>query len=101
MRMMMTATFPLEPFNTMVRAGTAGAKIGAIVEELDPQAVYFVEQEGQRTAVLIIEVLDQSRIPYYSEPFFLTFNASCRFSIAMTPDDLGKAGLDQLGKRWG
>jgi len=34
-------------------------------------------------------------------PFFLNFNADCEFRIAMSPEDLGKAGLDELGKKWG
>jgi len=32
--------------------------------------------------------------------FVLTFNANVEFRIAMTPDDLKKAGLDKLGKQW-
>jgi hypothetical protein len=35
-----------------------------------------------------------------AEPFFLKFNASCRFRIAMVAEDLAKAGLDALGQRW-
>lgn len=100
MRMMMTATLPIEPFNSLVRDGTIGSKIGSILEELAPEAAYFVEQEGQRAAVLIVDVPDQTKIPFYAEPFFLVFKAECRFRIAMTPEDLGKAGLDKLGKRW-
>jgi len=34
-----------------------------------------------------------------SSPFFLNFNADCEFRIAMSPEDLGKAGLDELGKK--
>ena len=36
-----------------------------------------------------------------AEPFFLNFNADCRFRIVMTPEDLGKAGLDALADKWG
>jgi hypothetical protein len=31
----------------------------------------------------------------------LTFNADTKFRIAMTPDDLARAGLDELGGKWG
>ena len=41
-----------------------------------------------------------SRVPSLSEPFFLHFNADCSFHIVMSPDDLKKAGLDELGKKW-
>jgi hypothetical protein len=98
--MMLTATFPIEPFNSMVREGTAGDTIQTILSEIKPESCYFVEQDGKRTAVLIINVQDQSRIPFYAEPFFLKFDAKCEFRIAMTPDDLDKAGLEKLGKMW-
>lgn len=101
MRMLLTATMPHEPFNTLVRQKKAGAIVGRIMETLKPQAAYFTEMGGRRTAVLVVEVADASRIPFFAEPFFLAFNADCQFSIAMTPEDLGKAGLDQLGEQWG
>jgi hypothetical protein len=100
MRMMMTASFPLEPFNAMVRNGSVGPTLKKILADLKPEAAWFVEEEGKRGGVFIVEVPDQSRIPFFAEPFFLLFNAECRFRIAMTPDDLGRAGLDELGKKW-
>jgi hypothetical protein len=100
MRIMLTANFPHEPFNTLVRDNKAGQILTRIMDELKPEAVYFTEQHGMRCAVLIIDVTDASRIPTYAEPFFLNFNADCRFRIVMTPADLGKAGLDELGRKW-
>ena len=100
MRMMLTASLPNEPFNSLVRAGEAGHIMQDILAELKPEAAYFVEDDGKRCAVLVINVADQSRIPSFAEPFFLKFNASCKFRIAMTAEDLGKAGLEALGKRW-
>ena len=100
MRMLLTASFPHEPFNSMVRTGTAGAVLGKILETLKPEAVYFTEEHGSRCAVLVVEVADQSRIPTFAEPFFLNFNADCRFRIVMSPEDLNRAGLDELGDKW-
>ena len=34
------------------------------------------------------------------EPFFLKFNASCKFDVATSPDDLARSGLEDLGKKW-
>jgi hypothetical protein len=51
--------------------------------------------------VAIIDVADASMIPSFSEPFFLNFNAECEFRIAMSPEDLGNAGLEKLGEKWG
>jgi hypothetical protein len=100
MRMMLTASIPHEPFNTLVRENKAGQIINRILEELKPEAAYFTEQHGMRCAVLIVNVADASRVPSFAEPFFLNFKADCRFRIAMTPADLGQAGLDDLGRKW-
>ncbi len=100
MRMLMNVRFPHEPFNTLVKEGPAGEIIRRILDDLKPESIYFTEQGGTRGAVAIIDVDDSSRIPSFSEPFFLNFNADCEFRIAMSPEDLGKAGLDELGKKW-
>ena len=100
MRMLMTVRIPHEPFNTLVKKGTAGKIIHEILDDLKPESIYFTEQGGTRGAVAIINVEDPSRIPSFSEPFFLNFNADCEFRVAMSPEDLGNAGLDELGKKW-
>ena len=41
MRMMIDFRLPLEPFNSLVKSGTAGQKILEILEDLKPEAVYF------------------------------------------------------------
>ena len=100
MRMVLNVQMPHEPFNTLVREGKAGAIIGRILEDIKPEAVYFTEQDGTRGAVLVIDVKEPSAVPSFAEPFFLNFNADCRFRIAMSPEDLRKAGLAELGEKW-
>jgi hypothetical protein len=101
MRMLLNVTIPHEPFNTLVREKKAGQILGRILQELTPEAVYFTEENGTRGVLLVINVMDPSRVPSFSEPFFLNFNADCRFRIVMSPEELGRAGLDELGKKWG
>jgi len=101
MRMLLTVSFPHEPFNTLVRKKKAGKLLESILAELKPESCYFTEQHGTRGAIMVVEVADQSRIPFFAEPFFLNFNADCKFRIAMSPEDLAKANLDQLGEKWG
>jgi len=98
--MLMHVRFPLEPFNSAVRNGTAGEKIQRILESVKPEAVYFTEQNGHRGGTLVVNVKDSSEVPALAEPFFLTFNAEVEFRIAMTPEDLARSGLDVLGKKW-
>ena len=101
MRMLMQIKIPVEPFNTAVRDGSAGKKMQKIREAIKPEAAYFSEQDGCRGGVLVVDMKDASEIPRLAEPWFLTFNASVEFRVAMTPEDLGRAGLDELGKTWG
>ena len=100
MRMLLHVKFPHEPFNTAVRDGSAGKKIQRILDELKPEAVYFTEYQGRRGAIMIVNVEDPSKVPAFSEPWFLLFNADCEFHMVMTPADLAQAGLDALGKKW-
>jgi hypothetical protein len=99
--MLLTVTIPHEPFNTLVREKKAAAILGRILEALKPEAVYFTEENGTRAAVLVIDVAEPSRVPSFAEPFFLAFNADCRFHIVMSPDDLRRAGIEAIGEQWG
>lgn len=101
MRMLMNVTIPTNRFNEAVRNGTVGSKLRGILEELKPEAVYFTEQDGLRGAVLIVNLDDPAQVPVLAEPWFLAFDAKVKFQIAMTPEDLQRAGLESLGKKWG
>ena len=100
MRMLMQIQLPLEPFNSAIRDGSVGPKIQKILQAIKPEAAYFSEQNGKRGGVLVVNVNDPSDVPKLAEPWFLTFNAQVEFRIAMTPEDLGRAGLETLGKNW-
>ena len=100
MRILLHVKFPHEAFNAAVKDGTAGKKIQRILEELRPETVYFTEYQGRRGAIMIINLEDPSKVPSFAEPWFLVFNADCEFHVVMTPEDLAKAGLDSLGKKW-
>jgi hypothetical protein len=101
MRMLMHVKMPHEPFNSLVRKGTAGATIKRILDDIKPEAAYFTEFDGRRGAILIVDAADPSKVPALSEPFFLAFGADVHFHIVMSPEDLGRAGLDALGSKWG
>jgi hypothetical protein len=98
--MIMNVSIPCEPFNTLVRKGSAGKTIQKILEAIKPEAAYFTEQNGHRGALLIVDMKDSSAIPSLAEPWFLSFNADCNFRIAMTPEDLARSGLDRIAKSW-
>ncbi len=100
MKMLIDVEFPVEPFNTLVRNGTAGATIQKVLGDVKPEAAYFTARNGKRGGILVVDVADASKIPAIAEPFFLYFNASVQLSPFMTPEDLAKAGLEELGKKY-
>jgi hypothetical protein len=100
MKMLLDITLPHHTFNAAVKDGTVGAKLNRILDATGPEAVYFTEQDGQRGAVLIVELADPSKLPALVEPWMLLFEADIRLRPFMTPDDLMRAGLDAIGKEW-
>ena len=100
MRVMLRVTIPHREFNSAVKEGTVGRTLNRILEDAKPEAVYFTEHQGRRGAILVVDMDDSSQIPSYAEPWFLAFNADVEFAVAMTPDDLKRAGLENLGKSW-
>jgi len=100
MRILLHVTLPHEPFNTYVKDGSASAKMKRILDDLKPEAAYFAEFDGHRGGILIFDLQSASQIPAAAEPWFITFNADCHFHPVMLPEDLAKAGLDALGKKW-
>jgi len=52
---------PHEPFNTLVRKGSAGE----IIKELKPESIYFTEQGGARGTVAIVNINDSSEIRHF------------------------------------
>jgi hypothetical protein len=100
MRMLLHVRIPHEEFNAAVRDGSVGRKMKQILDETRAEAVYFTEYDGRRGAIMIINIKDPSEVPKFSEPWFLLFNADVQFHIAMTPEELGRAGLEEIGKKW-
>jgi hypothetical protein len=101
MKMLMMVECPNEPFNSLIKAGTAGQVIERILASIKPETAYFTEQDGMRGGIFLVDVNEPSDIPALAEPFFLNFNASCKFRIMLSAQDLQKADLGRLGQTWG
>lgn len=100
MRFLIKASMPLHETNRAIKDGMLSKKIQSILAELKPEAAYFMEENGRRTAILVVDIQNASQIPSVAEPFFLGLNAEVRFHAVMTPEDLGKSGLDNLAQKW-
>jgi hypothetical protein len=100
MRMLIHVKIPNKEFNAYVKDGSVGKKIKRIFDDIKPEAVYFTEYDGRRGLIFIVDVPEPSAVPKIAEPWFLMFNAEVQCHIVMSPDDLEKAGLDNLAKKW-
>jgi hypothetical protein len=95
MKLIVEASFPHEPFNSYVREGTVGAKIGETLQAIHPEVIYFTDSGVGRGLMMIVEIDNASQAPHVTEPLMLTFNASVHYRLAMAPDELASAGLDK------
>ena len=103
MRFLVKVNIPVEAGNRAAKAGTLGTTIHAILADLTPEAVYFTDDHGQRTAFLVVDMHDASQIPAIAEPWFLAFDASMEIHPVMVPADLIRAGsaIEVAAKTYG
>ncbi len=103
MRFLVKASWDIEAGNKLARDGTLGATVQSILEDLKPEAAYFLAENGERTAYLFVDLQDASQIPAVAEPWFLACDASIEIVPVMTPEDLAKAGpaIEQAVKKYG
>lgn len=103
MRFLLRASMSVEAANAAAKAGTLGSTIQSILAELKPEAAYFTDYEGRRTAFIILDMQDASQIPAIAEPWFLAFDASVELHAVMVPEDLAKAssGIEASARKYG
>jgi hypothetical protein len=94
MRFIITCRIPVDKGNELVKNGSLGSTIQSIMEELKPEAAYFVDIEGARGAYIIVNMDDASQIPPLVEPLMLALGASIEVHPVMILEDLGKATPD-------
>jgi hypothetical protein len=100
MKMLLQVRIPHKEFNEAVKDGSAGKKMRKIFQDSNAQSVFMTEFNGQRGALMIVDMNNESQIPALAEPWFLQFNADVEFHVVMSLDDLERAGLEDLGKKW-
>lgn len=94
MRFLLKASIPVEAGNRAAKEGRLAKTIESILADLKPEAAYFLDENGQRTAFIFFHIQDNSEIPKVAEPWMLAFNASIEMHPVMAPEDLMKAGTD-------
>lgn len=95
MRMMLRIQIPTATGNAAHANGELAKVIAESLERLKPEAAYFFPQDGKRTAMMVIDLEDPSKIPSVSEPLFRKLDAEVTLTPVMTAEDL-KKGLASL-----
>jgi hypothetical protein len=72
-----------------------------ILDATKPESAYFTERDGHRGAILVVKLESASDVARLAEPWFLTFDATVEFRIAMTADRFGERGFGRAGKEVG
>jgi hypothetical protein len=103
MRCIMKVSWEVEAGNALARKGTLASTVQSILADIQPEAAYFMAENGKRGGILIVDITDASQIPALAEPWFLTANAEVDFFPVMRPEDLAKAGpsIEAAAKKYG
>jgi len=92
MRMLLKASIPTEAGSAGLRDGSMMGKLGSILGDTKPQAVYFFIENGKRTCLMIFDMNDASQLPAVVEPWFLSMGADITLAPVMDGEDFEKAG---------
>jgi hypothetical protein len=95
MRMLLKVRPRGEAGNKAIVDGTFDRVLSQFVGRFHPEATYFTTENGERTALIILDLKTESDIVVASEPFFNELHATVDWSPVMTPADVQK-GLASL-----
>ena len=91
MRTMLRWTVPVERGNEAIKDGSIEQTIESLLQLLEPEAAYFLAEDGKRAGMVFFDMADPSQIPQIAERLFLNLNAEVEFVPVMNADDLRKA----------
>ncbi len=94
MRMMLKVAIPVEAGNAAIADGSLQGTVMQFVEKMQPEASYFLPEDGMRTALFFLNMEDPSDIPSVAEPFFMKLKASVTLTPAMDLADM-QAGVQK------
>lgn len=102
MRVFLKVEMPAAKGNQLARDGLLGKRISEILDELKPEAAYFLDSGGDRAAYLFLDIDSPADIPRIAEPWFLAFEAVVEVHPAMDRADMekGVAAIESAAARY-
>lgn len=91
MRTMLRWTVPAEKGNEGIANGAIAETIENLMTQLNPEAAYFMAEDGRRAGMVVFDMTDSAMIPQLAEPLFQRLNADVEFIPVMNADDLQRA----------
>jgi hypothetical protein len=88
---MLRWTVPAEKGNQAIKDGSIGRTIESLLQELKPEAAYFLTNDGRRAGMVFFDMTDPAQIPQIAEQLFQNFDAAVEFVPVMNSDDLRRA----------
>jgi len=96
MRMMLKAVVDTEAGNEAIRSGVMLKAMEQMMEQLKPEAAYFLgSEDGQRSCLVVFDLAEPSQIPSVSEPLFQMGKAKVTLTPCMSLDEVLR-GLSQV-----
>lgn len=89
-----------ERTNKSIVEGTFEQRVQQVFSHIKPEAAYFFEEGGYRTAILIVDIQKASDIPNVGEPFFHAMQAEVHFHPVMSVQDLRESNLQATATQW-
>ncbi|MGA5424635.1 hypothetical protein [Streptomyces lavendulocolor] len=77
-----------EKANEAIRDDRLDAILGSFMDRVRPEAAYFGAIDGMRTAFVVFDLEDPSRVPVICEPLFMELNAKITMIPVMNGDDV-------------
>lgn len=93
MRLMLKFVIPVEKGNETAANGEMQAALDALVEQVRPEAAYFMVADGRRAGIVVFEENDPARLPQINEPLFARLNADVSIVPVLTAEELRKGLL--------
>jgi len=91
MRMMFRWTVPAAKGNRAIDDGSLMSTIENLLEQLKPEAAYFLPENGKRAGMIVFDMTDPAQIPQIAEPLLQQLEAEVEFMPVMNADDLRRA----------